>query len=236
MPSPLRSASSDRTRRRTRVAPATIATVLAAALCAAPASSRAAATAPGERVEVTLNAARLPAADRERLADRAQSIADAIASGLPLWRSFDPREVLHDTLAALGSAGADVGETAIVNFDLLEVDVPAGKRAALEKLGFVHSVREPSYGTPSGTIDSDGLEAIGSDVANAAGLTGAGIKVAVIDSEWESLADVVAEGDLPGIPVNMQFRVATDRTVTANVAADGFGDREHGTAAAEVVH
>jgi len=214
----------------------TIATVLAAALCAAPASSRAATTAPGERVELTLNAAQLPAADRERLADRAQSIADAIASGLPLWRSFDPREVLHDTLAALGSAGAVIGKTAIVNFDLLEVDVPAGKRAALEKLGFVRSVREPSYGTPSGSIDSDGLEAIGSDIANAAGLTGAGITVAVIDSEWESLADVMAEGDLPAIPVNMQFRVTSSGTVTANVAANGFGDREHGTAAAEVVH
>jgi hypothetical protein len=32
----------------------------------------------------------------ERFADRELSIKDAVASGLPLWRSFDAREVLHE--------------------------------------------------------------------------------------------------------------------------------------------
>lgn len=234
MPSLARPVSALRSPCRRLLAP--IAAAIGVALCTQPAPAHAATTDRTERVEVTLNAARLPAADRERLADRAQSIADAIASGVPLWRSFDPREVLHDTLAALGAAGADVGETAIVNFDLLELDVPTDDRAKLERLGFVRSVDAPTLATPSGSFDSDGLAAIGSDVANLAGLTGSGIKVAVIDSEWESLAAVIAAGDLPAIPVTMQFRVTTAGTVTANVAADGFGDREHGTAAAEVVH
>ena len=227
---------SPRSRSRARLVPATVVAVLASALCAVPAPGRAAATDRSERVEITLNAAQLPAADRERLADRTQSIADAIASRVPLWRSFDPREVLHDTLAALGAAGADVGETAIVNFDLLELEVPAEKRAQVEKLGFVRSVAAPTMATPSGTLDSEGLESIGSDVANLAGLTGTGIKVAVIDSEWQSLDAVIAEGDLPAIPVSMQFRVQTGGGVAGNIAANGQGQREHGTAAAEVVH
>ena len=226
----------DRRRPSAGRVPATIAAVLVAALCAAPSSGRAATNGATERVEITLDAAKLPAADRERLADRAQSIADAIASGIPLWRSFDPREVLHDSLAALGAAGADVGETAIVNFDLVELDVPADRRAKLEKLAFVRSLDAPTFATPSGSLDSEGLEAIGSDVANLAGLTGSGVTVAVIDSEWQSLDAVIAAGDLPAIPVGLQFRVTTGGTVTASVAANGFGLREHGTAAAEVVH
>lgn len=208
-----------------------------AALCAAPSNARAATAEHTERVEITLQAAKLPPADRERLADRAQSISDAIASGLPLWRSFDAREVLHDTLAKLAAEGVDVGPTAIVNFDLLEVDVPASKRARLEKLGFVRKVEQPGFMTPSGTLDSEGLEAIGSDIANTAGLTGAGIKVAVIDSEWQGLDDTIAAGDLSAIPVNLQFKVTSNGSkVTPGASIDSLGDREHGTAAAEVVH
>ncbi|MBY0274304.1 S8 family serine peptidase [Candidatus Binatia bacterium] len=206
-------------------------------LCAAPSPVRAATPERTERVEITLDAAKLPGADRARLADRAQSISDAIASGIPLWRSFDPREVLHDTLATLAREGADVGATAIVNFDLLEVDVPASKRARLERLGFVRKVEQPGFMTPSGMLDSEGLEAIGSDIANTAGLTGTGIKVAVIDSEWQSLDDTIAAGDLPAIPVNLQFKVQSNGAkITSGASINALGDREHGTAAAEVVH
>ena len=226
--------TSDRSRQRACVL--SVAAVLASALCAVPVRALASTPTRTERVEITLDAAKLPAADRARLADRAQSMSDAIASGLPLWRSFDPREVLHDTLAALGRNGADVGDTAIVNFDLLEMDVAADQRAKLEKLGFVRAVQSPTMGTPSGTLDSEGLETIGSDVANVAGLTGSGVKVAVIDSEWQSLTAAITSGDLPGIPVNMHFKVGALGAVTANSAANGFGQREHGTAAAEVVH
>jgi hypothetical protein len=228
--------TSGRIRQRACSLPRSLAAVLVAALCVTPSTGFASATARTERVEITLNVAKLPAADRARLADRAQSISDAIASGLPLWRSFDARDVLHDTLAALANAGADVGDTAIVNFDLLEVDVQASKRTQLEKLGFVRAVQQPMYGTPSGSLDSEGLEAIGSDIANAAGLTGAGIKVAVIDSEWQSLQATIDANELPAIPVNMQIRVKTGGVVVPSTAANGNGQREHGTAAAEVVH
>ncbi len=91
MPSTLRS-NFDRSRQRTCAVSLTVAAVLAAALCAVPTRGLAAVTSRTERVEITLRAAKLPAADRARLADRAQSISDAIASGIPLWRSFEPRE------------------------------------------------------------------------------------------------------------------------------------------------
>lgn len=205
----------------------------AALLCVATAPAGAATT---ERLEIVLDPAALPAGDRERFADRAQSIADATTSGLPLWRSFDARELLRESLAALARHGVDV-ETAIVNFDSLEADVPAGGRARLAALGFVREVHEPMFATASGSLDSEGLETIGSDIANVAGLTGAGVKVAIIDSEWDSLNATIAEGDLPAIPVSLQFKVNGVGTIlTASQSADGFGKREHGTAAAEVVH
>ena len=224
---------SARLRRSTRLAAGALSAVAASLACLIAIPSGAAGT---TRLEIVLDAAALPGADRERIADRRQAIDDALASGLPLWRSFDARETLGETLAALAREGVDVGPTAIVNFDSLEADVADGARERLAKLPFVRTVHEPGFATPSGTLDSEGLEAIGSDVANLAGITGVGVKVAVIDSEWQSLNATIAAGDLPAIPVSMQYRVATGGAVTPSVAANDFGQREHGTAAAEVVH
>lgn len=222
-----------------RLIPSTLA-LLAAPLTIALVASVAAAAKVAEpqleRVEIVLDVDALPQADQERFADRRQAIADAIATGIPLWRSFDPREVLQESLAQLAEHGVDVGETAIVNFDSLEADVPVGKREELSSLGFVRRVLSPAFATPSGEIDSEGLEVIGSDIANAAGLTGAGIKVAIIDSEWHTLNETIAAGELPAIPVSMQFRINGIATTINNQAVHGGGVREHGTAAAEVVH
>ena len=207
--------------------------VTALLLCVAATTAGAA----SERLDVVLDPSALPEGDRERFADRAQSIADSVASGLPLWRSFDARQVLHDSLAALASQGVDVGDTAIVNFDSLEATAPAGARDTLKSLRFVRDVRSPMVATPSGNFDSEGLEAIGSDIANLAGLTGAGVTVAIIDSEWRDLAATIAANELPAIPVTLQFDVnAAGTVVTGSSSADGAGEREHGTAAAEVVH
>jgi hypothetical protein len=46
------------------------------------------------RVQITLDPQRLPEPDRTLSADRMQAIEEALSSGLPLFRSFDPREVL----------------------------------------------------------------------------------------------------------------------------------------------
>jgi hypothetical protein len=222
-----------------RTRPAVLAAVVAVLAVIGLAASPTAATAvAAERVEIVLEPAALPAADRVRHDDRRQAIADAIASGLPLWRSFEPREVLHDALAALAANGVDLGESAIVNFDSLEADVPDGARAALASLPFVREVRSPMVGTQAGTIDSEGLEAIGSDLANAGGITGVGVTVAVIDTDWKRLNATVQAGDLPAIPLSMQFKVAAagNTNPTSGQSIHNLGDREHGTAAAEVVH
>jgi len=190
-----------------------------------------------ERLEIVFDPAALPASDRERFEDRAQSIRDAVASGLPLWRSFDAREVLHDTLAALAKHGVDVGDAAIINFDSIEAEVATAQRDSLKSLRFVRETHSPMVATPAGNVDSEGLEALGTDVANTAGITGAGIKVAIIDSEWRDLNATVAAEELSEIPVPLQFQVnGTGTTVTAGKKANGSGEREHGTAAAEVVH
>src|SRR5690606_15215524 len=67
------------------------------------------------RVEILIDPEALPASDRERSRDRIEAIREALASGLPLLRSFDPREVLEEALGELAALGADVGENAIVN-------------------------------------------------------------------------------------------------------------------------
>jgi hypothetical protein len=214
-----------------RLAPAVL---VAATLCcfAGPAAAE-----ERERAEIVLEVAKLPAADRARLEDRARSIADARASGVPLWRSFEPREVLQETLREIAANGADLGEGAIVNFDTLEVDVPSARRRELEALPFVRSVRPPVLATPSGAFDGEGAAAIGADLANLAGVTGAGVKVAILDPDWKSLQNAVTAGELPAIPLTAKFKINRNAaTAPINQEINDTGDREHGTAAAEVVH
>lgn len=210
--------------------------VALAFLSTVPALAQAADQAPAtRRVEILLEVDRLPEADRAHLADRRQAIADAKASRLPLWRSFDPREALAGALAELARHGADLGDTAIINFDSLEVDVPESAVEKLAALPFVRTVREPVIGTPTGEIDSEAIEDLGIDLVHAMGVTGAGVKVAILDSDWKSLAETIAAGDLPAN--TQQFNVNRS-TGAVNPATDlaGTGEREHGTAAAEVVH
>src|SRR5262245_59997019 len=78
------------------------------------------------RVQITLDPRRLPEPDRTLSADRIQAIEEALSSGLPLFRSFDPREVLARSLAVLAQQGADLSSgSATLSFDTLEVTIPA---------------------------------------------------------------------------------------------------------------
>jgi subtilisin family serine protease len=207
------------------------------------------------RLELVLEPDELPAADRERFHDRLDAIREAIASEIPLFRSFDPREVLAESLQQLAGLGVELGERsdAILNFASLEVSAPAAARDAIAELPWIRLARPPVVATPSGDIDSDGLEIIGSELANQLGVTGAGVTVAIIDDGFNHLQatmDACFDDDgnpatpcldeLPTIPLAQQLRVNLGGTSALPIdlsdkATDPL-DGEHGTACAEVVH
>ncbi len=201
-----------------------------------------------ERLQIVIDPAGLPAGDLARSKDRLEAIEQAIASGLPLLRSFDPREVLAGSLAELSGLGVDLGPTAIVNFDTIEADVPVAHRAQVERLAWVKRLRRPIPATPAGTFDSEGLAEIGSDVANAAGVTGSGVTVAIIDEGFAHLDNAITAAELKSIPTANQFyvkRTTTDPTIGPSGATTPINlhgkfitqfHAEHGTAAAEVVN
>ena len=108
------------------------------------------------RLELVLEPDELPAADRDRFHDRLDAIAESIGGNVPLFRSFDPREVLADSLGQLAAMGIDVGDSsdAILNFDSLEVSVPAGTVESIERLPWIRQARHPVAATPAGQFDS----------------------------------------------------------------------------------
>ena len=193
---------------------AMLAAVLAIAEPArATADHQAAAATQADRVktDIVLRVADLPAADRARLYERNDAIEAALATGLPTWRSFDPNETLSETLAELAKYGVDVGDGALVNFDHIETTMPASRRAEVQALPYVYLVRNPVGMTESCVAgqpcQSAGSAQIGSDVANAAGITGTGVKVAIIDDGFRNLNNTILAGELPAIPDANTFLV-----------------------------
>ena len=128
------------------------------------------------------------------------------------------------TVAALSSLGIrqssiDPGST------LVKVTVPLTQLSSLVSgLSGVSFFRAPYVPFPLGT-PSEGTAAIGADGFHAAGFTGAGAKVAVIDLGFVGLTQAQARGDLP-------YSV-TQNDLTGTGLTTGYS---HGTAVAEVIH
>lgn len=198
------------------------------------------------RLDILLDPAALPERDRAASEDRLQAIREARSSGIPLFRSFDARETLQDTLAILSDLGADVGEDAIVNFDSLEVTIPLEAKRELVKLPFIRKIRKPITPVSTGLVDSEGIELTGADIAHAGAfrppITGTGVSVAVIDRHYRFLDDTIASPDdeLKTIPVANQWKQRgtsqANEGIFDNVSIHNRGDREHGTAMAEVIY
>lgn len=198
---------------------------------------------PTSRVDILLDPATLPERDRAASAERLEAIAAALDSDLPLFRSFDPRDTLQDTLRILASHGADVGETAVVNFDTLEVTIPVTAKSELAKLPFIKKIRKPVAPVSTGVFDSEGVGLTGADLAQAAtpAVDGTGISVAIIDRDYRHLGATMADpnDELKTIPVDpnqWEQRSSGNADTWDHVSLDFKGDREHGTAMAEVIY
>jgi subtilisin family serine protease len=127
--------------------------------------------------------------------------------------------------AALRATVSDVGGRIERSWgDLVQVAVPRSGLAALSRSLGVDGVRPPLRMVE----DAIGGEEVAASLASAwheEGLTGKGVKVAVIDGGFQGLAARQAAGELPASVVTRDF--CGGRLATAT---------DHGTAVAEIVH
>lgn len=106
---------------------------------------------------------------------------------------------------------------------LVRVLVPAGRLAQLAQEPSVGYIRPPLQ--PVELVVSEGVAATGANAYHAAGYTGVGTKVAIIDLGFQKLTQAISAGEVPA-----PF-FTKDYTGTGLEA-----DTQHGTAVAEVVH
>ncbi len=123
------------------------------------------------------------------------------------------------SLAALGATGIAAPPLKLGNVGIVQAWVPASSVASAAALPWVKAVTAPSYGaTDVGSVTSEGVAFHGADVAQAAGVNGAGVNVGVVSDGVTNIAASQALGDLPN---------------TVNVLNAGSGDE--GTAMLEIV-
>ncbi len=114
-----------------------------------------------------------------------------------------------------------------VPVELIEARLQAGEPGAIfaqfTELEHVIAVRLPERGVPHGSdIDGEGVGVIGADVWHQAGLTGAGLRIGVLDLGFDGYQDLLGV-ELPD---------------DVTIATFGWYDDEeiHGTACAEIIH
>ncbi len=124
-------------------------------------------------------------------------------------------------LSALGISGSSVEASST----LIKVTVPVSQLASLvSQLSGVAFVRAPYEPYALGTL-SEGRAAIQADAYASAGVTGAGVKIAVIDLGFSGLTQAQARGDLPAGVIQSDL---TGTGLTSGIS--------HGTAVAEIIY
>jgi CSLREA domain-containing protein len=156
-------------------------------------------------------------------APAAQALATARRNGLDT-ASGRVRVVVETTgVGAEASVAAAGGTVETVAGGLVEALVPPAALKGLSHARGVERVRAPLHAIPLGVVDSQGIAATSANAWHAAGATGAGAKVAIIDLGFDKLSLRQAAGELP--------------TVTQFDMCGGMGAPEdHGTAVTEIVH
>jgi subtilisin family serine protease len=132
-----------------------------------------------------------------------------------------------DPAAARAAVRAAGGEVQASFGRLLEARVPADGLSALGASRAVRFAQEPAR-PELDSIGGQGVAVTAAAVWQAAGYTGRGVKVAVIDGGFGGLTKRQAEGELP--------RSAKRVDLCTSGAFDGEIAVEHGTAVAEIVH
>lgn len=155
----------------------------------------------------------------------AAALSEAASLGVPsrgelvgvVLDATDPAAAAEAVARAGGRAGLAFGGR-------LRADVPPAAVDDLARDPAVDAVRAPASPVPLATT-GNGIAATGADAWHAAGVTGRGIRIAVIDVGFAGLADSQASGDLPPGLVLKDF-----------CAPETFDRSNHGTKVAEIVH
>ena len=131
-----------------------------------------------------------------------------------------------DARSAVAAGGGIVEATA---GGLIEALLPAGSIEAVSTARGIERVRAPypayTLDIDAAGIDSEGIASTAADAWQAAGVLGAGAKVAIIDLGFAGLAGRQSTGDLPA------------GLTTVDYCGGSMGaPEEHGTAVAEIVH
>ena len=126
-----------------------------------------------------------------------------------------------NNVAALGVNRAEIKPVP----QLVKVTVPISELATLaSKLTGVTFIRAPYRPYPM-AVTGEGIAAINANAYHAAGITGSGVKVAIIDLGFAGLSQAQARGDIPYSVVEKDF---TGTGITTGIS--------HGTAVTEIVH
>ena len=153
------------------------------------------------------------------------AIAAARKSGLKV-RGGRVRAVVvaNDSAAADASVKGHGGDIEAKYGDLKQGPLPPGQSKKISREDSVQYVRPPLEPVPE-TVAGEGVGATNANIWHAAGRTGAGAEVAVIDLGFGGYVQSQANGDLPASLTTVDF------------CSGNFSSGEvHGTAVAEIVH
>jgi len=127
--------------------------------------------------------------------------------------------------AVADEAGRQGGVVETSYGDLVQVLVPVGDLEALSNSDGVRFVRQPTRYFPE-AVTGEGVGLVNADDWHAAGITGGGVKVAVLDGGFSGYSSLLGS-ELPSSVTTQSFRA--DHDITG-------GGAVHGTAVAEIVH
>jgi hypothetical protein len=133
---------------------------------------------------------------------------------------LEPSDTALGAEAAARAVGGTVEHRAV---GLVQALVPPYRLRSLARDPRISLVRPAALSWPLGT-ESEGVAASGAAELHTAGITGTGVKIAVIDLGFEGYAARKAAGELPAT------------LVTKDYCGGYFEDTDHGTAVAEIVH
>jgi len=125
-------------------------------------------------------------------------------------------------VAARRAVGRLGGRVELISAGLVLARVPAGALTRLSRDSSVRRVHMPVR-PAAASITDEGVDATNATVWHAAGLTGKGVKVAIIDDGFAHLADKQAAGQV------------TARTTAVDYCSGHIDVDQHGTAVAEIL-
>ena len=135
--------------------------------------------------------------------------------------------------ALLAVARDHDAEVTAVLADVVFASVPLDQLEALGAAGELHYIAPQAQYSPSypalaaaGSIATDGVQSVGADKLHAAGITGRGVKVGILDFGFQGYSALQRAGQLPAPKAAKAFNNS------GRVEAESV----HGTACAEIVH